>query len=230
MEIDKLLIKLDGTTAGAVTDLAGNKLDGEWTNESSIYPSGDGSPEGDFIFQFHSLPGDVDNSNTVDSADETDVRSSFGTFTGFGSYSVFDDVDGNGFVVSNDVLFTRARDGDTLPASNPSPLAEPPPPVATTPENLGPANLRRLRRLLRAHRRATRVSLGAEPTALERLADRVSRVDLRGSDAWTRTLRRIMRLSRREGGDRMANLLADLLNEDDQDRTRRGTIETISIL
>jgi hypothetical protein len=54
LAIDKLLIKLDVTTGSAVTDLAGNQLDGEWTDASSTYPSGDGAAGGDFEFEFHS--------------------------------------------------------------------------------------------------------------------------------------------------------------------------------
>jgi hypothetical protein len=124
LEIDKLLIKLDGTTAAAVTDLAGNMLDGEWTDESSTYASGDGTPGGDFNFEFHSLPGDLDHSGTVDAVDEAQVDATFISIASpaFGGYSVFNDLNGDGLVVSNDVLFTRARSGDTLPV--PSPLVQ----------------------------------------------------------------------------------------------------------
>ena len=52
--MDKLLIHL----ADSVQDSAGNALDGEWTDGSSTYPSGDGTSGGDFEFHFHVLPAD----------------------------------------------------------------------------------------------------------------------------------------------------------------------------
>jgi len=117
LRIDKLLIKLDGITGAAMTDLAGNKLDGEWVDSTSTFPSGDGTSGGNFDFEFRSLPGDVNNSDTVD---KSQAGATTISFPGFGTYSIVNDVNGDGFVVSNDVLFTRARNGDTLPASAPS--------------------------------------------------------------------------------------------------------------
>jgi hypothetical protein len=53
--------------SGDIEDLTGNALDGEWTNPGSItssvttsvFPSGDGSPGGDFEFVFTYMPGDA---------------------------------------------------------------------------------------------------------------------------------------------------------------------------
>ena len=72
---DKLLLDLDGSTANSVVDMAGNRLDGEWTNPTwnppsppaggDAWPSGDGTAGGDFQFRLNVLPGDVNQDGTV---------------------------------------------------------------------------------------------------------------------------------------------------------------------
>ena len=72
---DKLLVDLDGSTANAVVDTAGNRLDGQWTNPTwsppsapaggDAWPSGDGTAGGDFQFRINVLPGDVNQDGTV---------------------------------------------------------------------------------------------------------------------------------------------------------------------
>ena len=71
---DQYLISL----SDAVTDVEGNRLDGEWTNPASIstvnvlvseFPSGDGTPGGDFNFVATLLPGDANLDLVVDSTD-----------------------------------------------------------------------------------------------------------------------------------------------------------------
>jgi hypothetical protein len=64
--------KLVLTITGGVTDTAGNSLDGEWTNpsdrltsSSSSFPSGNGSPGGQFVFRIVVLPGDYSRNNVV---------------------------------------------------------------------------------------------------------------------------------------------------------------------
>ena len=76
---DKLLLDLDGSTANAVADTAGNRLDGEWTNPTwsppsaptggDAWPSGDGTAGGDFQFRINVLPGDVNQDGTVNVSD-----------------------------------------------------------------------------------------------------------------------------------------------------------------
>ncbi|MFV1968714.1 MAG: SdiA-regulated domain-containing protein [Pirellulaceae bacterium] len=62
------------TVEDDVIDVAGNALDGEWTNPetffdepgtASTFPSGEGSAGGNFDFRFVILPGDVDRDNDV---------------------------------------------------------------------------------------------------------------------------------------------------------------------
>jgi hypothetical protein len=71
---DQYLIQL----TDAVTDVAGNHLDGEWTNPFSVtttsaavskFPSGNGTAGGAFRFVFTILPGDANLSNLVDGGD-----------------------------------------------------------------------------------------------------------------------------------------------------------------
>ena len=115
---DKLLIDLSG-----VTDTASNALDGEWTNEVSTYPSGDGAPGGDFQFRFNVLPGDADQSGWVTGPDWGRIRQQLGTLPGQPGYSILYDVDGSGWITGPDWGRTRARLGDQLPTGEPSPLS-----------------------------------------------------------------------------------------------------------
>ena len=76
---DKLLVDLDGSTASAVVDLVGKRLDGDWTNPTwsppsaptggDAWPSGDGTAGGDFQFRINVLPGDINQDGTVSVTD-----------------------------------------------------------------------------------------------------------------------------------------------------------------
>ena len=76
---DKLLLDLDGSTANAVVNMAGNPLDGDWVNPTwsppsapsggDAWPSGDGTAGGDFQFRINVLPGDVNQDGTVNVQD-----------------------------------------------------------------------------------------------------------------------------------------------------------------
>ena len=80
---DKLLVDLDGSTANAVVDMAGNRLDGDWMNPTwsppsapsggDAWPSGDGTAGGDFQFRINVLPGDVNQDGTVNVQDLADI-------------------------------------------------------------------------------------------------------------------------------------------------------------
>ena len=79
LSTDKLLLDLDGSTANAVVDMAGNRLDGDWVNPTwsppsapsggDAWPSGDGTAGGDFQFRINVLPGDVNQDGTVNVMD-----------------------------------------------------------------------------------------------------------------------------------------------------------------
>ena len=68
---DQYAIMLDD----AVTDIEGNRLDGEWLNHGSVYthitefPSGDSAAGGDFSFIMTILPGDAHPDGIVDQTD-----------------------------------------------------------------------------------------------------------------------------------------------------------------
>ena len=76
---DKLLLDLDGSTANAATDVAGDRLDGEWTNPTwsppaapvggDNWPSGNGVAGGDFQFRINVLPGNVNQDGMVNVQD-----------------------------------------------------------------------------------------------------------------------------------------------------------------
>jgi hypothetical protein len=66
---DRLHVDLKSTGASAVTDAIGTGLDGEWTDGTSSYPSGNGTAGGDFNFHFNVLPGDVTQNGIVNGLD-----------------------------------------------------------------------------------------------------------------------------------------------------------------
>ena len=67
--VDKLSIDVKSSGSGAVTDALGNGLDGEWTNGTSNYPSGNGTAGGDFKFAFEVLPGNLHQDGIVNAQD-----------------------------------------------------------------------------------------------------------------------------------------------------------------
>ncbi|MBI2826658.1 MAG: hypothetical protein HYX69_18450 [Planctomycetia bacterium] len=66
---DNLTLYLDGSSPAAAKGLGGTKLDGEWTNYATPYPSGNGSAGGDFSFRLNVLSADVNQDNIVDVSD-----------------------------------------------------------------------------------------------------------------------------------------------------------------
>jgi hypothetical protein len=124
---DKLLIDLDGDGVDPVMGRdSGLILDGEWTDSSSVFPSGNAIAGGDFEFRFDVLPGDVNNSGVVLSNDVILVRNKQFQFVGSPTYSFFLDVDGSGTILSNDVVLVRNRQFTSLP-SGPAPTGIPSP-------------------------------------------------------------------------------------------------------
>jgi Matrixin len=59
-------IALDGHSASGVRSTAGVLLDGDWIDQSSQFPSGDGVAGGDFAFGFRVMPGDLNHDQTID--------------------------------------------------------------------------------------------------------------------------------------------------------------------
>ena len=118
---DKLRIRLDGTTGGAVTDTSGNALDGEWIDTVSTYPSGDVAAGGDFAFRFNVLPADFNGDGVVTlNPDLQNLLAGNGASIGAGTYSPFIDLNGDGVVTLNPDLQTGlSNNGTFLPLGDP---------------------------------------------------------------------------------------------------------------
>ncbi|MEX0585956.1 MAG: DNRLRE domain-containing protein, partial [Pirellulales bacterium] len=110
---DKLALRLAG-----VTTPGGTPLDGD---ANGAYPSGDGTPGGDFALRFNVLVGDVNASGTTDRTDFAGVVSSAFRNSTSPSYVAGRDVDGNGTINYLDVIPLRDRLGVSLPAGEPAP-------------------------------------------------------------------------------------------------------------
>jgi hypothetical protein len=115
---DGLTISLSG-----VTDLAGNALDGEFDNATSLNDplsgqgSGNGSPGGVFVFKFNALAGDANRDNQVTGADYTIWADNYRTPPGIAS-STFSqgDFNGDGFVTGADYTLWSDAFGDVAVA------------------------------------------------------------------------------------------------------------------
>ncbi len=117
---DVLELVLNADSSSPITDWAGNRLDGEWTNPAgpsdpngASYPSGDGTAGGDFRFRFAVLPGDVDGDLAVTQADVDHVAASVRPFAAVGADAMCD-LNGSGLVNATDVLLARRQLGQTL--------------------------------------------------------------------------------------------------------------------
>ena len=98
-----------------LTDAAGNRLDGEWTDGSSA-SSGNGNSTGQFNFRIDVLPGDVNDSNGVNSTDLLATHGMNGTVNSKIADAYFD-INGNGSVNSTDLLLAYSLNGSVLPAA-----------------------------------------------------------------------------------------------------------------
>jgi hypothetical protein len=104
---DQLLLTLKGTGVGAVVDAQSNALDGEWTNPASmgqsspttsVFPSGNVSAGGDFVFRLTLLGGDLDCDGDVDDRDSSKLLDNFGEGTTWAE----GDCDGDGDIDLSD--------------------------------------------------------------------------------------------------------------------------------
>ncbi|HEY4233761.1 MAG TPA: RHS repeat-associated core domain-containing protein, partial [Lacipirellulaceae bacterium] len=124
LKADKILLDLNGHNTAGVTDAGGSLLDGEWTNGTSTYPSGDGTAGGDFLFRVNVLPGDVDANNGINMGDYLQTQSKLAPSTTSPNYNVRFDLDGSGAVTTSDALAARGLVGTILPTANPAPPAQ----------------------------------------------------------------------------------------------------------
>ena len=122
---DRLVLDLDGDfrTSGVTAGGGGLLMDGEWTT-GGAFPSGDGTPAGDFKFNFEVLPGNVNRTGPVLADDFSSVKARFfrsttNPGTGPTGYSIFHDVDGSGSILADDFSNVKARFFTTLPGPEP---------------------------------------------------------------------------------------------------------------
>ena len=102
------------TIADSVTDLNGNALDGEWTDNQTTPRSGNGTAGGDFVFSLNVLPGDVSQNSFIDGTDLSQTRDKRFALIGTPSYTFANgafmaDVTGNGFIDGTDLSVVRDR-------------------------------------------------------------------------------------------------------------------------
>jgi hypothetical protein len=129
---DRILLDLNGEGATGVRDLDNNLLDGEWNNPSGAsnqgdtYPSGNGSPGGDFRFRLNVIAGDTERDGIVLARDYSEVKKRFfnsvdnetaGSPT---PYTIFHDVDGSGVILATDYAEVKKRFFNRLPAGEPT--------------------------------------------------------------------------------------------------------------
>ena len=106
---DNLNIDLHSSGTNAIRDSVGNALDGEWTNSTSSYPSGNGVAGGDFNFAFHVLPGDINQDGIVNGQDLALASSAWLTS------GVTGDVNADGIVNGQDLAIISSQWLATLP-------------------------------------------------------------------------------------------------------------------
>ena len=114
--VDKLQIVL----SEAVSDVAGNQLDGAWTDSTSNWPSGDDGTPTAFRFRLNLLGGDCSRNGDVNLTDVLGARNRQFTVPGHANYSIYDDVNGTGSINLSDVLDVRNRQFTSLPAGEPA--------------------------------------------------------------------------------------------------------------
>ncbi|MEM8945040.1 MAG: hypothetical protein AAGD11_07645 [Planctomycetota bacterium] len=116
---DRLMLDLDADGLDPVTDLAGNLLDGEWVDNVTSGPSGNGTAGGDFEFTFNVVPGDVDQNTYVTFYDYVFVRARDGQDTNGANYTALHDIDGSGLIDLADWWSTYGYVGSTAPVGQP---------------------------------------------------------------------------------------------------------------
>jgi hypothetical protein len=131
LDADRVTLQLDADAPDGVKRTGPgtpDRLDGDWADGADAFPSGDGSPGGDFVFRLNVLPGDVDRSGTVLANDFSQVKQKFFSSTtnpgtGPAAYTIFHDVDGSGSILADDFSAVKARFFNTLPAGQPTAAA-----------------------------------------------------------------------------------------------------------
>ncbi len=132
IEADKLLLILNSDGDDPIRTTSGRRLDGEWEDGFSVYPSGNGAGGGDFQFRFNVLPGDADANRRTNIFDTVLTRDLQFTTTNDIRYSPFNDVNGDGLINISDTVLVSNNQFGVLPNG------EPTLPTTTTTTTTGP--------------------------------------------------------------------------------------------
>jgi hypothetical protein len=120
LAVDRVMLDLAGDGLDPVRGVSSDALDGEWTNGSSSYASGNGSAGGDFEFQFSILPGDANQSTLVTTVDYLATYYKNGLHTQSTGYNAFHDVNGSGTINSTDYSFILGKLGVGVSTGTPA--------------------------------------------------------------------------------------------------------------
>ncbi|MCC9601047.1 carboxypeptidase regulatory-like domain-containing protein [Stieleria sp. JC731] len=99
--------------AAQVTDLAGNRLDG----------NADGTAGDDYSFYFHKLTGDADGNGVVDALDRSIVLDSLGRFSNTDDFDANADLDRDGRISVRDRIIATRANGQSIAPPNGMPLS-----------------------------------------------------------------------------------------------------------
>lgn len=127
---DKLLLDLDGDGIDPVKDAFGNHLDGERTDSSDTYGSGNGTAGGDFQFRFNVLPGDAYVDGVVNVIDPLAASYQKGKTAGQAGYVAQYDVNGDAIITQGDCISMYPYVGNSLPAGDPAGMSNDAPSTA----------------------------------------------------------------------------------------------------
>ena len=112
---DRVTVVVDA----AVTDMAGNALDGEIVNPAyAALPSGDGNAGGTAVLRFNVLQGDADGNGVVDELDALIIVDAMGLCSDDELFDPEADVNRDGCVNVLDVSVYQGGLGDELPATD----------------------------------------------------------------------------------------------------------------
>ncbi|MCA9184548.1 MAG: hypothetical protein R3E01_30045 [Pirellulaceae bacterium] len=115
---DRIMIDLNGSGLGAVTDMDGNELDGDWGvggHGGMAFPSGNGQAGTDFEYLFRPLQGDVNQGNLTNATDVALIQTVVPSQAGNPTYNPKYDINGDGLISTADVSLASAFNNQTTP-------------------------------------------------------------------------------------------------------------------
>ncbi|MCA9265948.1 MAG: hypothetical protein KDA60_18935 [Planctomycetales bacterium] len=112
-------------TDSAVESQTGVRLDGNWTDGTSSFPSGDGTAGTDFKFSWKSNPADANQSGQVNYVDYAEIYNKRGVTVNHSLYDPMLDINGDGVIQTVDADIALANLYDAAPTS--APVANNPP-------------------------------------------------------------------------------------------------------